>query len=76
VQIVGSEAVPQPSFALYITGCGRVCGLIVFLGCQRNAAPDSEDSGFGFIPNPDVYSANLCGFELAELGTHEQIVMR
>ncbi len=71
MQIVGSEAVPQLSVALYITGRGRDCGLVVFCGCQRNAALDSEDGGFGFMPNPGVYSANLCGFELAELGTHE-----
>ncbi|MCP4379209.1 MAG: hypothetical protein GY794_23935, partial [bacterium] len=45
--------------------------MIVFCGCQRNAALESKDSGFGFMLNPDVYSANLCGFELAELGTHE-----
>ena len=28
-------------------------------------------SGFGFMPNPGVYSTYLCGLELAELGTHE-----
>ena len=33
--------------------------------------PDSEYSGFGFMPNPGVYSTYLCGLELAELGTHE-----
>jgi hypothetical protein len=71
VRVVDSEAVPQPSVALYIAGRSRDCGLIVFCGCQRNAALESKDSGFGFMLNPDVYSANLCGFELAELGTHE-----
>jgi len=33
--------------------------------------PDSEYGGFGFMPNPGVYSTYLCGLELAELGTHE-----
>jgi Mg-chelatase subunit ChlD len=31
VQIVDSEAVPQPSVALYIAGRSRDCGLIVFI---------------------------------------------
>ncbi len=43
----------------------------LFCGCQRNAVPEAEDTGFGFMPNPGVYSANLCGLDLAELGTHE-----
>jgi hypothetical protein len=71
VRIVDSAAVPQPFVALYIAGRSRDCGLIVFFGCQRNAALESKGSSFGFMLNPDVYSANLCGFELAELGTHE-----
>ena len=33
--------------------------------------PVFEYSGFGFMPNPGVYSAYLCRLELAELGTHE-----
>jgi hypothetical protein len=73
VQLVGSETVPQPSVALYITGHGRDCGLIVCCGCQRNAALDSEDSGFAFMLNPGVYFPNLHGFKLAELGTHEPV---
>ncbi len=56
---------------LTLRGRSRNCGLIVFCGCQRNDALESKDSGFGFMLNPDVYSTNLCGFKLAELGTHE-----
>jgi hypothetical protein len=44
---------------------------LLFCGCQRNAVPNSEHSGFGFMPNPGVDSTYLCGLELAELGTHE-----
>jgi hypothetical protein len=33
--------------------------------------PNSEHSGFGFMPNPGVYPTYLCGLELAELGTLE-----
>jgi hypothetical protein len=71
VQLVGSEAVPQPSFALDIAQCGWYCNLVLFCGCQRNAVPDSGYSGFGFMPNPGEYHTYLCGLELAELGTHE-----
>jgi hypothetical protein len=50
-----------------------VAGIVIWLlfcGCQSNAVPDSEYGGFGFMPNPSVYSTYLCGLELAELGTH------
>jgi hypothetical protein len=53
-----------------------VAGIVIWLlfcGCQRNAVPDSEYSGFGLMPNPGVYSTYLCGLELAELGTHEYV---